>query len=219
MKTIRLKSMKALLALTLAMSLGQVHGATGDTPVAPAVHEGGVQSVQFSPDGTRILTPSSNSTVRLWDARTGKPLETLPPQSNKAIIRRSFAEWANRGNAAVADELIATNLVLRNPPAVIRSLEDYKTSMAKFRAAFPDASFTVEDLIAEGDKVVAHWTLRATQATEYQGHAPNGKTMTVTGISIFRLAGGKIQEITVNMDRLGQMEQLGWLPTAAPPSK
>jgi len=190
--------------------------ATGPS-VAPAGHEGEVRSVQFSPDGTRILTPSSNSTVRLWDARTGKPLEALPPRilSNKAIIRRYFAEWANRGNVAVADELIATNLVLRNPPAVIRSLDDYKTGMAKFRAAFPDARYTVEDLIAEGDKVVAHWTLRATQVTEYQGHAPNGKTMTVTGISIFRLADGKIQEITVNMDRLGQMEQLGWLPAAS----
>jgi hypothetical protein len=66
---------------------------------------------------------------------------------------------------------------------------------------------------------VVRWTLRATQAAEYQGHLPNGKTMTVTGISIFRLADGKIQEITVNMDRLGQMEQLGWLPAAAPSSK
>ena len=63
------------------------------------------------------------------------------------------------------------------------------------------------------------WTLRATQSMEYQGHPPNGKTMTVTGISIFRLADGKIQEITVNMDRLGQMEQLGWLSATAPPTK
>ena len=109
--------------------------------------------------------------------------------------------------------------MLRNPPAVIRSLEDYKTGMAKFHAAFPDARYTVEDQIAEGDKVVVRWTLRATQSAEYQGHPPNGKTMTVTGISIFRLADGKIQEITVNMDRLGQMEQLGWLPAAQPPPK
>ena len=77
-------------------------------------------------------------------------------------------------------------------------------------SAFPDARYTVEDQIAEGDKVVVRWTLRATQSLEYQGHPPNDKTMTVTGISIFRLADGKIQEITVNMDRLGQMEQLGW---------
>ena len=131
------------------------------------------------------------------------------------IIHRYFEECANRGNAAVADQLIATNLVLRNPPAVIRSLEDYKNGMAKFHAAFPDARYTVEDQIAEGDKVVVRWTLRATQSMEYQGHLPNGKTMLVTGISIFRLAEGKIQEITVNMARLGQMEQLGWLATAA----
>jgi steroid delta-isomerase-like uncharacterized protein len=220
MKTNRLNWMKALLALTLATSLGQARAATDDTLAAPAAQKGGLRSVQFSPDGTRIVT-SSNNTVRLWDARTGKPLETIPDQilRNKAITRRYFAEWANRGNAAVADELIATNLVLRNPPAVIRSLEDYKTGMARFHAAFPDARFTIEELIAEGDKVVASWTLRATQATEYQGQAPNGKPMTVTGISIFRLAEGKIQEITVNMDRLGQMEQLGWLPAEAPSSK
>ena len=57
--------------------------------------------------------------------------------------------------------------MLRNPPAVIRSLEDYKTGMAKFHTAFPDARYTVEDQIAEGDKVVVRWTLRATQSMEY----------------------------------------------------
>ena len=59
----------------------------------------------------------------------------------------------------------------------------------------------------------------ATHSGEYQGHPPTGKTITVTGISIFRLADGKIQEITVNMDRLGQAQQLGWLPAPAPPVK
>ena len=74
--------------------------------------------------------------------------------------------------------------------------------------------YTVEEQIAEGDKVVVRWTLRATQTIEYQGHPPNGETMTVTGIRIFRLADGKVQEIWVSMDRLGQTEQLGWLPEA-----
>ena len=182
-------------------------------------HEGSVLSAQFSPDGTRIVTASSDKTARVWDAATGPTLASSAGhvlQRNKEIIRRYFEEWANHGHAAVADQLIATNLVLRNPPAVIRSLADYKTGMAKFHAAFPDARYTVEDQIAEGDKVVVRWTLRATQSVEYQGHPPNGKTMTVTGISIFRLADGKIQEIWVNMDRLGQMEQLGWLPAAQP---
>ena len=89
---------------------------------------------QNIPDGTRILTSSPDKTVRLWDARTGQAVEAIPEQilRNKAIIHRYFEEWVNRGNAAVADELIATNLVLRNPPAVIRGLDDYKTGMAKF---------------------------------------------------------------------------------------
>jgi steroid delta-isomerase-like uncharacterized protein len=210
-----------LLALILAISLSHAGAATGDTLATPAGHEAGPRNVQFSPDGTRIVTTSSNGTVRVWDARTGKPAEPTsePGLRNKAILQRYFEEWANRGDASVADALIATNLVLHNPPAVIRSLDAYKTGMAKFHTAFPDARYTVEDQIAEGDKVVVRWTLRATQATEYQGHLPNGKTMTVTGISIFRLANGKIQEITVNMDRLGQMEQLGWLPAAVPSSK
>ena len=186
--------------------------ATNNHPEIP------VSSVQFSPDGKHIVTTSSNNTVRLWDARTGKPLELLREQilRNKEIVRRYFEEWVNHGNTAVADQLIATNLVLRNPPVVIRSLEDYKSGMVKFHAAFPDARYTVEEQIAEGDKVVARWTLRAKQATEYQGHPSNGKTMTVTGISTFRIAEGKIQELTVNMDRLGMMEQLGCLPKPQP---
>ena len=140
-------------------------------------------------------------------------------QRNKEIIRRYFDGWGNRGDPAVADELIAPNVTLRNPPAILHSLEDYKKGMAVFHRAFPDLHFTIEDLIAEGDKAVVHWTLRATQLGEYQDHPPTGKIITVSGISLFRIAAGKIQEITVSMDRLGQAQQLGWLPAPAPPAK
>lgn len=140
-------------------------------------------------------------------------------QRNNEIIQRYFEQWANHGETAVADELIATNVVLRNPPAVLRSLADYKKGMAGFHAAFPDLHFTIEDQIAQGDKVAVRWTLRGTQKADYQGYPASGKPMTVTGISIFRLADGKIREIHVNMDRHGMMEQLGWLPTTAPPPK
>src|SRR6266516_6873228 len=92
----------------------------------------------------------------------------LSVQRNKEIIRRYFEEWGNHGDTKAADELIAANVTLRNPPAVLHSLEDYKKGMAAFHAAFPDLHFTVEDLIVEGDKAVVHWTLRATQLGEYQ---------------------------------------------------
>lgn len=140
-------------------------------------------------------------------------------QPNKELVRHYFEGWANRGDPAVADALIATNVVLRNPPHVVRSLADYKQGMTAFHAAFPDLRFTIEEEIAEGNTVVIRWTLRATHQGEYQGRAPTGKKAMVTGISIFRIADGKIQEITVNMDRLGQFEQLGWLPAPAPPPK
>lgn len=140
-------------------------------------------------------------------------------QQNKELVRRYFQGWANRGDPAVADELIATNLVLRNPPYVVHSLAEYKQGMTAYHTAFPDLQFTVEDEIAEGNKIAVRWTLRATHLGEYQGRPPTGKAITVTGISIFQIADGKIQDITVNMDRLGQAQQLGWLPAPSPPPK
>lgn len=138
-------------------------------------------------------------------------------ERNTGIIRRYFDRWANHGDTNAADTLMATNLVLRNPPAVLHSLAEYKQSMAKFHAAFPDLHFTVEEMVAERDRVVVRWTLRATHLVEYQGRAPTGKSMNVTGMSLFRISEGKIQETWVNMDRWGMMEQLGWLPDARSP--
>lgn len=140
-------------------------------------------------------------------------------EQNKELVRHYFEGWANRGDPAVADALIATNVVLRNPPAVVHSLAEYKQGMTTFHTAFPDLHFTIEDEVAEGNKVAVRWTLRATHRGEYQGRPPTGKAVTVTGISIFQIANGKIQDITVNMDRLGQFQQLGWLPVPGPPPK
>jgi serine/threonine protein kinase/predicted ester cyclase len=178
----------------------------------------------------KIIEYSSDITFEFFRTDDGK-LDTTRWQeswkmpgreaSRTHIIDSYFEGWVNRGNTAVADKLIATNLVLHDPPLVIHGLEDYKTAVAKFRAAFPDARYTIQERIAEGDKVVVRWTLRATQAHEYQGQATNGKTMMVTGVSVFRIKrvrqGGKIHEIDVSMDRLGQMEQLGWLPAPLQP--
>lgn len=137
-------------------------------------------------------------------------------RQNGEIVRRYFEGWANRGDPAVADALIATDVVLRNPPAVVHGLAAYKRGMAAFHTAFPDLNFTIEDEIAEGNKVVIRWTMRGTHRGEYQGRAASGKRVFVTGISIFRIVDGRIKHITVNMDRFGQYEQLGWLPGAGP---
>lgn len=147
---------------------------------------------------------------------------TLPDhtaQRNKQLVRRYFEEWVNHGDKSAANLLIATNVVVRNPPHVDDGLEAYTTRMMVFHKAFPDLHFTIEEQIAEGHTVAARWTLHGTQAGEFQGHPGTGARITITGISIFRILDGKICEITVNMDRLGFMTQLGWLPRAKPPSQ
>jgi len=165
---------------------------------------------------TRFLFQAGLSAVLLCGCASHQQLDV---QQNKDIIRRYFDEWGNHGDTKAADELIATGVTLRSPPAVLHSLEEYKKGMAAFHTAFPDLHFTVEDVIAEGDKVVVHWSLRATQLGDYQGRPATGKTVSVSGMSLFRLADGKIQEITVSMDRLGQWQQLGWLPEPAKTGK
>ncbi len=140
----------------------------------------------------------------------------LALQRNKELVCRYFDAWVNRGNPAVADELIGTNVVLHNPPAVLKGLEEYKTRMAAFHAAFPDGRYSIEYQVAEADRVAVHWTLEGRQSGPFQGRPATGRPFTVSGTSIFRIAEGKIQEITVNMDRLGMMEQLGWLPAVPP---
>ena len=162
---------------------------------------------------TRLLIPAALLIMLMCGCATHRPPAL---QQNKELARRYFEGWANRGDPLVADALIATNVVLRNPPHVVQGLATYKQGMAAFHAAFPDLRFTIEEEIAEGNSIAVRWTMRATHLGEYQGRAPTGKKVTVTGISIFQIADGKIQDIAVNMDRLGQFEQLGWLPAPAP---
>lgn len=144
-------------------------------------------------------------------------------RAGRALVTRYFAEWANRGDTNAAGRMIATNVVLRHPHVTVDGLETYKRSMAAYRAAFPDLRFTVEDMFAENDRVLARWTMTGTQRGEFQGHAAAGGTMRVSGMSLFRIERGRIQEIWVIMDRLGMQEQLGWLPgparTNAPPRR
>src|SRR6266511_136575 len=108
--------------------------------------------------------------------------QQLALRRNKDIIHRYFEEWGNHGDTNAADELIASDVTLRSPPAVLHSLEEYKNGMAAFHTAFPDLHFTVEDMVAEGDKVVVRWSLRGTQQGDYQGRPATGKTVSVAGM-------------------------------------
>jgi len=135
-------------------------------------------------------------------------------EENKAIVRRLYEEVINKWNMAVVDELIATNYIDHDqrPEQVARGPESFKQVVTMFRTAFPDLHFTVEDQIAEGDKVATRFTVRGTHKGEFRGIAPTGRQVTVTGTDIRRIAGGKLVEVWMNIDDLGMMQQLGIVP-------
>jgi steroid delta-isomerase-like uncharacterized protein len=129
---------------------------------------------------------------------------------NRLLARRYFDEILNSGNFSRAEALLASDFVFRNPPVVARGIDEFTAAIGSVRAAFPDLRFTIHDEIAEGDKVVIRWTVTGTQRGEFFGRPASGRAIDVSGINIFQITGGKIQEIWVNMDRLGEAEQLGW---------
>jgi predicted ester cyclase len=123
-------------------------------------------------------------------------------QENKALVRREQEElWNHAGNLDAAQELFVPDHV-----------EAVKQEAADFREGFPDVVSTVEDLIAEGDKVVARWRSRATHRGEYMGIAPTGNRVEFTGISVYRIEAGKIAESWNVEDKLSLMRQIGAVP-------
>lgn len=133
---------------------------------------------------------------------------------NKTVVRRLFEEVWNKGHVPVADELLAPTYTHHDhsTPDVGRGPEGEKKRATLYRNAFPDIRFTVEDLTAEGETVVARWSCRGTHNGDLNGIAPTGKNFHITGVSIARFANGKITEGFVNWDALGMMQQLGIVP-------
>jgi steroid delta-isomerase-like uncharacterized protein len=111
-------------------------------------------------------------------------------EQNKAIVHRYAVEPWSTGNLAVLDELCSPDLAIKGT----FPLADFRQLIVDTRRAIPDLTNTVEEMIAEGDKVVFRWTMRGTHRGDYQGIAPTGKPVTATGITVVRLANGKIVE-------------------------
>jgi steroid delta-isomerase-like uncharacterized protein len=136
-------------------------------------------------------------------------------EQNKALVRRWFAEL-NKGNLAAADDLYAANYVLHDPgvpPDLPPGPEGVKQFLASFATAFPDMQGTIEDIVAEGDKVVVRFTIRGTQQGAFAGMPPTGKPIAMMGISIMRIVDGKFEEEWEIGDSLGMLQQLGAIPT------
>jgi predicted ester cyclase len=134
--------------------------------------------------------------------RTGKEETKMSAEENKAVVRREQEElWNHTGNLIAAEELYAAG-----------QAEAARQEAANFRQGFPDVISAIEDLIAEGDKVVARWRSRATHQGDYLDIAPTGNEVEFTGISFYRIEGGKIAQSWNIEDQLGLMRQIGAFP-------
>jgi len=123
-------------------------------------------------------------------------------EENKAVVRREQEElWNHTGDLDAVEELFA-----------VGQAEAARQEAADFRRGFPDVISTIEDLIAEGDKVVARWRSRATRRGDYMGIPQTGNRVEFTGISVYRIEGGKIAESWNSEDQFGLMRQIGAIP-------
>lgn len=134
------------------------------------------------------------------------------PEENKAMFRRFIDEVWNNGNLAVADELFAPDAFTPSAPQLPPGPEGVKVIATLWRTAFPDFHMTIEDLIAEEDKVVARFTETGTHQGEFMGIAPTGRRISITEIGILRLVNNKVAESWYEVDMLSLMQQLGVLP-------
>jgi predicted ester cyclase len=141
----------------------------------------------------------------------------MSTEENKALARRLFEEGINQRNWAVLDELCTPDFVLHNVALTLQGLEPVKQFLSMYLTAFPDAQFTIEDLIAEGDKVVVRETFRGTHQGDLMGIPPTGKQVTVSAIVIVRIVNGKAVEGWQNGDTLGTLQQLGVVPAQGQP--
>jgi steroid delta-isomerase-like uncharacterized protein len=138
-------------------------------------------------------------------------------EGNKNVVRRLFEEVWNKGNLPLADELFASTYTHHDAstPDVGRGPESEKKRATLYRTAFPDLRLTIEDIIAEGETVMTRWSARGTHKGDLSGIAPTGKQFIISGVSIARIANGKMVEGWVNWDALGLMQQLGVVPELA----
>ena len=124
-------------------------------------------------------------------------------EKNKALARRYQEEVWGKGDLALIDELLTPDFIDHSlPEGMDPSFAGAKRAVKGALDAFPDGQWTVEELIAEGDKVVIRWKMQATHEHAFRGIAPGGKPVTIAGITILRITGGKIAERWVNWDSM-----------------
>lgn len=135
-------------------------------------------------------------------------------EANKALVQRVIDELFTNHSVALINEFFP-DCVYRAPAVGELRGEAYRQFLTSVLAAFPDGRWTVEDQVAEGDKVVTRWSFTGIHRGNLMGIAPTGKLVTTSGMMIDRIVGGKIAEEWEEYDALGMMQQLGAVPPMA----
>lgn len=149
-------------------------------------------------------------------AMVATPAGASPPDerdANKALVTRFFTEVWSTGDISRRDAFLShayQGHLAGSPDAVDR--DGWTSWFQGFRSAFPDARFTVEDMLAEGDRVAARLTMRGTHLGALNGIPATGRSVVVSGMSIERIAEGRIVEGWNENDALGMLQQLGVFP-------
>lgn len=139
---------------------------------------------------------------------------------NKTLARRAMDELWTKGNLAAVDQLYSDNCVFHDlgSPEDIRGREGLKQFARAYRTACPDLKCTIEDVVAEGDKVALRWVSRGTHKGDLLGIAPTGKQVTFRGIQMQRISNGKIEEEWAGFNTLGALQEIGAVPRLGEPA-
>ena len=134
-------------------------------------------------------------------------------EQNKAVVRRLIEDHWNAKNHALTKELFAPNVTINTPDGVLKGLDGASALLEAYATAFPDFRLTIDDLLADADKVVLRWTYQGTQTGPLAEIRATGKRVSVANcIGIFRLTAGKVSETHLCWDRRALLEQLGLMP-------
>ncbi len=136
----------------------------------------------------------------------------MSTEENKGVVRRFFELGPSSGNLDEAMGLLAQDLVLHVPLPAAPGVQGICDVVTACRAAFAHLNVTVEDLVAEGDLVAARFTAHGIHKGAFMGLPPTGKSITMTGMEIFRIEDGRIAELWGEANLLGLMQQLGISP-------
>lgn len=138
----------------------------------------------------------------------------MTSEANKLTMQK-FVEFINTASEALADELISTEAIFHVPgrPEPMQGPAGYLAIIGMMREGFPDIQWTLEEMVAESDKVAARFTMRGTHQGPFFGVAPTGKKITVQAMNLYRLSDGKFVEERGQPDMLGLLQQIGAAPS------